>query len=665
MVFDPDKFLAEEDPKEKQPSNFDPDAFLANEPTNTYSAPIEIQEDPTVIESLLRGGAQGATFGFADEIQAAIQAGLDKEKTYEDFIGDVREKYRVASEVNPIASTIGNVGGSIATSAFVPGLGVGKLAQGATVGQKMLQGAKVGALWGGLEGLGRSEKEGVGENLTEAAKGAAFGGAIGGITPYAMDRAGKALKAIDETAEKLSLYRGLKQGWIQRGKGFDSTLPEGQLVEDISKKLDDDILKPATKQLKNSINKIDNTIQKNADNITEIFEDTVKKTSQNLSQIKDEVFEPNKVLSFLDDIDNQVRSTKNYTEAQSNFIQKIKNSVTDPMKTSDDILSDVKSHLSNFTEIDPSYKKKFLDQFDSLYKRMGDDVLLNKNELLSKFKTPEIQDLVNKTLSEIPEGQATLKDLLTVANRESFKSVSIYDQYKELLKMNNLNSAEAKRKLVNSLKNQGNTAEKTFNFVDQLNEISFNQNKSISKEALQTLAEKRKEASQLLKAFSPKEQRLITEHSKKLLETDASTMDKTLAEIKKYFPDMNKKELLETFKDLQSKYSLSGDIDARSKFGLVGEGASKFSSLARGGVERAKTAIQSGQDIAKQLPFVEKTLQTINQKAAKGLTPEAKFSDKYVRDMIDTLSKRKKSVAAFKAATNPALRKGLFNEDEE
>ena len=43
-----------------------------------------------VITDFARAGAQGFSFGFADEIEAAVKAAFDSGKTYAEVVKDVR-----------------------------------------------------------------------------------------------------------------------------------------------------------------------------------------------------------------------------------------------------------------------------------------------------------------------------------------------------------------------------------------------------------------------------------------------------------------------------------------------------------------------------------------------------------------------------------------------
>lgn len=115
-------------------------------------------------ESFLRGAGQAATFGFADEAQAGIQAALDPEKEYKDYIAPIRKEYEIAEKANPKSSIAGSLAGT-----FVPGVGiagaVGKAAKGAGVIANLAKAASttrkgaaaLGATEGMIAGYGTSE----------------------------------------------------------------------------------------------------------------------------------------------------------------------------------------------------------------------------------------------------------------------------------------------------------------------------------------------------------------------------------------------------------------------------------------------------------------------------------------------------------------------------
>tara|TARA_R100000458_G_scaffold44095_1_gene42110 strand:- start:237 stop:2171 length:1935 start_codon:yes stop_codon:yes gene_type:complete len=145
-------------------------------------APDNPQEDPSV--SLGWGTArsvfQGATFGFSDEITAALRS-IGSDLSYEELRDEERQKLADFREAYPgVAMTSEIVGGLL-----VPGLGVGgtlaKLGvKGANTGYKL---AATGAAEGGLYGLGATEQNIIGEDASPigAAIDAGIGAGSGGV----------------------------------------------------------------------------------------------------------------------------------------------------------------------------------------------------------------------------------------------------------------------------------------------------------------------------------------------------------------------------------------------------------------------------------------------------------------------------------------------------
>lgn len=139
------------------------------------------------LESALRGGAQGLSLGFADElagVAGAVGGALTGEEgdfadRYRQERDESRAAYRAAEEANPSLFRAGEIGGGVA-GAFVPGLGVGRGLAGAV---------RTGAALGGAAGLGGSEADltrgDVGGALADTAGGAAFG-ALGGAAGHGL-----------------------------------------------------------------------------------------------------------------------------------------------------------------------------------------------------------------------------------------------------------------------------------------------------------------------------------------------------------------------------------------------------------------------------------------------------------------------------------------------
>jgi hypothetical protein len=166
---------------------------------------------PGMLESLARGAAQGATFGFGDELVGALEGGYntltgDKPLSIDAMLANYtksRDESRAANKkaeaANPLSYLGGNLAGAIAPALLTGGASAG--AEAAGLGAKIAQGAKLGLGTGVLTGAGMSE----GDNVTDVAKDAAMGGVLGGVGGAVIPVAGAALgKGAEKVGETLS-----------------------------------------------------------------------------------------------------------------------------------------------------------------------------------------------------------------------------------------------------------------------------------------------------------------------------------------------------------------------------------------------------------------------------------------------------------------------------
>lgn len=200
--FNPDQYLAE---KVTAPvsggGGFNPDAYLSEK-----EAPKPATPEISKKESFARGAAQGASMGFSDEITGGLEAMWEKAKgnpvefgnLYKQYRDESRKNYDDAKKANPGTYTTGEIGAGVAT-AFVPGMAIAKGAKLANVVGKS-------AMIGGAAGVGNSEKENIDDVVIDGVKGAAIGGALGGVAtvaaPYVGKLANKAGEKMKGSAER-------------------------------------------------------------------------------------------------------------------------------------------------------------------------------------------------------------------------------------------------------------------------------------------------------------------------------------------------------------------------------------------------------------------------------------------------------------------------------
>jgi hypothetical protein len=129
-------------------------------------------------EGLARSAAQGATFGFGDELAAGMGSlfGLGPMiggKSYDEILSEVRGQDKAFRERHPVTSTAAEIAGGI-----VAPLGAAKAIKAApTFLQGAKQSAKIGAGAGAAAGFGHGEG-GVGDRVEGATTGALVGGTL-------------------------------------------------------------------------------------------------------------------------------------------------------------------------------------------------------------------------------------------------------------------------------------------------------------------------------------------------------------------------------------------------------------------------------------------------------------------------------------------------------
>lgn len=152
-------------------------------------------------ESLLRGAAQGATFGFADEIAGAYDTAKKTafgDKKFSELPSTYREErdlsralHEKAAQDNPGLYTAGEIGGGIASS-FVPGGAALNAAKGAKLGTQLIKAGTTGA----LAGLGSSSADLTKGEVGKALEDTVTGGMTGVTTQGALSGLGKVANTV-------------------------------------------------------------------------------------------------------------------------------------------------------------------------------------------------------------------------------------------------------------------------------------------------------------------------------------------------------------------------------------------------------------------------------------------------------------------------------------
>ncbi len=181
-----------------------------------------------------RSVAQGATFGFADELEAALRSGAISGQQYEQIRDRLRAQQSQFRQEYPVASGAAEVGGAIAAPlgatrmlgrATIP---VQEAITGTTLPGQVARGAAVGGATGALTGVGTAEGD-IGGRALETG---VFGAGIGGTVPVAIKGAGTVIRNI-LTASGVGDQPGAAAKMIMnRLKKEDLTPDEAQAVLD-------------------------------------------------------------------------------------------------------------------------------------------------------------------------------------------------------------------------------------------------------------------------------------------------------------------------------------------------------------------------------------------------------------------------------------------------
>lgn len=201
------------------------------------------------IDGLVRQAAQGATFGFMDEGAAALRTGAGMAGDYGEALGQERARDSAFREQYPIASTVANIAGAVASPASRLGM-LAPAAAGASRAATYGRGAlSRGAVAGGVGGAAAGAGEGEGlagtasGTIAGGLMGAATGGAIGAGLSVGSSLGGRLLHALGlrnpEINADRQILRAMERDRVdpamlrrpQQGPGIPPPTPEAALVD--------------------------------------------------------------------------------------------------------------------------------------------------------------------------------------------------------------------------------------------------------------------------------------------------------------------------------------------------------------------------------------------------------------------------------------------------
>ena len=163
--------------------------WTEDNPTFAMGDPREVGP-PTVMAPIAgafeRGAVRGATYGFNDELEAAVRAAAGE--NYDQALADVRARNAADMREHPIASATGMVAGGIGSALATRGVATrlaGPRLAAMAPSNAYVRLALGGAGAGGLAGFGESEN-GFLDRLGGAGTGAALGAAVGPIAGFGL-----------------------------------------------------------------------------------------------------------------------------------------------------------------------------------------------------------------------------------------------------------------------------------------------------------------------------------------------------------------------------------------------------------------------------------------------------------------------------------------------
>lgn len=386
------------------------DADKAFQESLQKNKPIDIpaaEEAPSMTEAAVRGAAQGASFGFADEAEAGLRS-LVEGRPYNQIVEEVRSKYKTAEEEHPGVTLVGDIAGGVVT-----GGALSALAKVKTVA-KALQGiskatSKISKATGVAE---KAAKYPLSSKIaTTAGKAAAAGIVPGALYGAGTAESGKTLEGTIEGATAGLVTGGVLGGVGEAGKKAAETVADVPFVSEavkafkygkegqglITQKSISQIEKNVSNQAKKIAQKADQTTSALADlkgltlqladqdSATHVINrDSIADTIEGLAQrikFTDDIStqEKNRLLSLADDVRNMTNEKLKPTEANA-----------------------IRQQLQSFT---PMGSK-------TMSSKQGKEVALSLVDELASYRSAIPESYVDQAVQILKKDKALKKDVI-------------------------------------------------------------------------------------------------------------------------------------------------------------------------------------------------------------------------------------------------------------
>lgn len=415
--FDPDKFiednkhlLEENQPSSQNDSGYDDDKFADDFIAKNIQY-LQLDDERTPfqkakdwVEPKLRGAAQGALFGFPDEITARAES-VFTDKPYEQALRESRANYKSAQERDPWGYGASELGGAILSPINKVAMPISALKKAMDIKKyaglaKMAQAAINGSIQGGIAGYG------YGDDIGDVGTGAGVSAALSSISPAV--RAAVDVPAVGNAVKKVGEYAGKALQGPEHGADYLS-LGIGKILN---------LLPGPIKDLSQSI------IGKgNPSNYDSILANKYKNI------ILGEAGKNVKIKEELGDIVYRKFNDLNQEERQKVF-QAMKNSLESRSRNAySPSISRIEKSVSDQVRDNPHFGDRYVG--DMVNATLKNDVAKSVNELLGAFKTNidndtadaiqlQMQELALKAVNDIENGVRDRNLNLIKGNENAF-----------------------------------------------------------------------------------------------------------------------------------------------------------------------------------------------------------------------------------------------------
>jgi hypothetical protein len=431
--------------------------------------PISKQPPPPQVsktESAIRGGAQGVSFGFADEATAKLESMMNKDVEYEQALQESRAAYKRAQEANPITYTGSEIAGGV-LPALIP-TGATQATGAASLGRLALLGTGTGA----LSGLGMSEGKTTGEVAKDVVKGGLLGGGLPVLGRGIAIGAQKAKVLADE-----AIKTGLT-GLTGKTRAFLDQLDKNpEQVKRIEEKFAGDIEKEIIPEIQQKINTFaqnnpfGNRAQLNSRKSIELIPENTLVSKNPAINVLDKKIAKLKKDEVTETSIDAIKKLEGYKERLINNIGKdekkiIKESVQTNMidPNGRPIMKEVEKEITTKSDSIPGRDlKTFLQNIQGDVERYGGFGNPTKNDLVGDTLINVRKSLDRKLKEEVPEYKNIMKDV----QRDTIKSKRLV---KQLMDKEGINDQKINTFIKSARKEQSSKFDKIKQTLDIIEE---------------------------------------------------------------------------------------------------------------------------------------------------------------------------------------------------